>query len=167
MTMLCSSHSASARAWPLPVPTWVDGTTMMPTLILLTNFMLSFPDIASASIFRDWPAPTPLRGPSRHRKKSTVWFAHSRKQSSLPENFILAYQRSGNSRYRDLAVRFIEQDYFGPLAEGMNVLPGEHAYSHVNAFSSAMQSYLVLGDEKYLRAARNGLQFVHEQSYAT
>src|SRR5690348_11903200 len=86
---------------------------------------------------------------------------------TLPENFFLAYQRSGNPRYRDLAVRFIEQDYFGPLAEGKNVLPGEHAYSHVNAFSSAMQSYLVLGDEKYLRAARNGLQFVHEQSYAT
>ncbi|MBV9180079.1 MAG: glycoside hydrolase family 127 protein, partial [Acidobacteria bacterium] len=37
----------------------------------------------------------------------------------------------------------------------------------VNALSSAMQSYLVLGDEKYLRAARNGLRFVHEQSYAT
>jgi DUF1680 family protein len=86
---------------------------------------------------------------------------------TLPENFFLAYQRSGKSEYRDLAVRFIEQDYFGPLAEGKNVLPGEHAYSHVNAFSSAMQSYLVLGDEKYLRAARNGLQFVHEQSYAT
>src|SRR5437868_6911677 len=86
---------------------------------------------------------------------------------TLPENFFLAYQRSGNPRYRDLAVRFIEQDYFGPLAEGNNVLPGEHAYSHVNAFSSAMQSYLVLGDEKYLRAARNGLQMVQEQSYAT
>jgi DUF1680 family protein len=30
-----------------------------------------------------------------------------------------------------------------------------------------MQSYLVLGDEKYLRAATNGLRMVHEQSYAT
>jgi uncharacterized protein len=30
-----------------------------------------------------------------------------------------------------------------------------------------MQSYLVLGDEKYLRAARNGLQMVQDQSYAT
>ena len=86
---------------------------------------------------------------------------------TLPENFFLAYQRSGKSEYRELAVRFIEQDYFDPLAEGHNVLPGEHAYSHVNALSSAMQSYLMLGDEKYLRAARNGLQFVHEQSYAT
>jgi uncharacterized protein len=86
---------------------------------------------------------------------------------TLPENFFLAYRRSGKSEYRDLAVRFIEQDYFGPLAEGQNVLPGEHAYSHVNALSSAMQSYLVLGDEKYLKAARNGLRFVDEQSYAT
>jgi hypothetical protein len=86
---------------------------------------------------------------------------------TLPENFFLAYQRSGNSRYRDLAVRFIEEDYFGPLSENKNVLPGEHAYSHVNALSSAMQSYLVLGQEKYLRAASNGLRMVQEQSYAT
>jgi DUF1680 family protein len=86
---------------------------------------------------------------------------------TLPENFFLAYQRSGNERYRELAARFIEEDYFGPLAEGKNVLPGEHAYSHVNAFSSAMQSYLVLGQEKYLRAAANGLRMVQEQSYAT
>jgi uncharacterized protein len=86
---------------------------------------------------------------------------------TLPENFFLAYQRSGKSQYRDLALRFIEQDYFGPLAEGHNVLPGEHAYSHVNALSSAMQSYLMLGDEKYLRAARNGLRMVQDQSFAT
>lgn len=86
---------------------------------------------------------------------------------TLPENLFLAYQRSGDPRYRDLAVRFIEKEYFDPLAEGRNVLPGEHAYSHVNAFSSAMQAYLVLGEEKYLRAARNGLRMVQEQSYAT
>jgi hypothetical protein len=87
---------------------------------------------------------------------------------TLPENLFLAYRRSGGDRrYRDLAVRFLEQDYFGPLAEDRNVLPGEHAYSHVNAFSSAMQAYLVLGDEKYLRAASNGFRMVREQSYAT
>lgn len=86
---------------------------------------------------------------------------------TLPENFFLAYERSGNSRYRDLAVRFIEEDYFGPLADNKNVLPGEHAYSHVNALSSAAKSYLILGDEKYLRAATNGLRMVNEQSYAT
>ena len=86
---------------------------------------------------------------------------------TLPENLFLAYQRSGDSRYRDIAVRFIEKEYFDPLAENQNVLPGEHAYSHVNAFSSAMQAYMVLGDEKYLRAATNGFRMVQEQSYVT
>jgi uncharacterized protein len=98
-----------------------------------------------------------------HRSVADTWD----ETYTLPENFFLAYQRSGNSRYRDLAVRFIEEDYFGPLADGTNVLPGEHAYSHVNALSSAAQSYLVLGQEKYLRAATNGLRMVQEQSYAT
>lgn len=86
---------------------------------------------------------------------------------TLPENLFLAYQRSGDSRYRDLAVRYIAHYYFGPLAEDQNVLPGRHAYSHMNALASAMQSYLVLGDETYLRAARNGLRMIQEQSYAT
>jgi uncharacterized protein len=86
---------------------------------------------------------------------------------TLPENFFLAYQRSGDPRYRDLAVRFIYHEYFDALAENHNALPGKHAYSHVNTLSSAMQAYLTLGDEKYLRAASNGLRMVQEQSYAT
>jgi uncharacterized protein len=86
---------------------------------------------------------------------------------TLPENLFIAYQRSGDSRFKDFAVRFIEDDYFLPLADGQNVLPGEHAYSHVNAFSSAMQSYMVLGEEKYFRAAKNGFQMISDQSFAT
>jgi uncharacterized protein len=86
---------------------------------------------------------------------------------TLPENLFLAYRRSGDTRYRNMAVRFIYHDYFDALAENHNVLPGKHAYSHVNALSSAMQAYLTMGDEKYLRAATNGLRMVQEQSYAT
>lgn len=87
---------------------------------------------------------------------------------TLPENFYLAYQRGAGIRYRQLAQRFLEDDtYFGPLSEGRNVLPGQHAYSHVNALCSAMQSYLTDGSEKHLQAARNGFQFVLEQSFAT
>jgi hypothetical protein len=86
---------------------------------------------------------------------------------TLPENLFLAYQRSGDAHYRDLAVRFIYHEYFDALADNHNALPGKHAYSHVNALSSAMQAYLMLGDEKYLRAASNGLRMVQEQSYAT
>src|SRR6516165_6900269 len=86
---------------------------------------------------------------------------------TLPENFFLAYQRSGDKRYRELAERFIYHEYYDALAQNHNALPGKHAYSHVNTLSSAMQAYLVLGDEKYLRAAVNGLRMVEEQSYAT
>ena len=86
---------------------------------------------------------------------------------TLPENFWLAYKRSGDKRYRDLAERFIYHEFYEPLAADKNDLPGMHAYSHVNTLSSAMQSYLVLGDDQYLRAATNGLRMVQEQSYAT
>ena len=87
---------------------------------------------------------------------------------TLPENFYLGYQRGAGARYHQLAQRFLEDDtYFGPLSENRNVLPGQHAYSHVNALCSAMQSYLTDGSEKHLSAARNGFRFVLEQSFAT
>ncbi len=87
---------------------------------------------------------------------------------TLPENLFLAYQRSGKPIFRDAAVRFLEDDtLFNPLAAEIDVLPGEHAYSHVNALSSAMQAYLTTGSEKYLRAAKNGFKIVEAQSFAT
>jgi DUF1680 family protein len=100
-----------------------------------------------------------------HKDTSFTWDEHY----TLPENLFLAYQRSGKPFYRDMAKQFLEDDtYFGPLAEGNNVLPFEHAYSHVNAFSSAMQAYITLGSEKHLRAAKNGFEMlVNTQSFAT
>ena len=87
---------------------------------------------------------------------------------TLPENLFLAYKRSGDQRYLALAQRFLlDQEYFDPLAAGDNVLPHKHAYSHVNALSSAAQAYLVLDSKKHLRAARNGFGFVVAQSFAT
>ncbi|MFZ0320431.1 MAG: beta-L-arabinofuranosidase domain-containing protein [Candidatus Sulfotelmatobacter sp.] len=88
---------------------------------------------------------------------------------TLPENLFLAYQRSGDTLYRDMARKYLEDDtYFNPLSQGNNVLPFEHAYSHVNAFSSAMQAYITLGSEQHLRAAQNGFEMlVKTQSFAT
>jgi DUF1680 family protein len=88
---------------------------------------------------------------------------------TLPENLFLAYQRSGDPFYRDMAKKYLEDDtYFNPLSQGNNVLPFEHAYSHVNAFSSAMQAYITLGSEKHLRAAQHGFDMlVKTQSFAT
>jgi len=113
----------------------------------------------------------PARGLSRaeqyarpHRDESFCWD----EPYTLPENFLIAFERGAGSRYRDLAVRFLADDwYFDPLAAGQNVLPGKHAYSHVNAMSSAMKAHLVLGSQKHLRAARNGFEFLHAQSFAT
>jgi len=100
-----------------------------------------------------------------HKDTSYTWD----ETYTLPENLFLAYQRSGKSFYRDLAKKFLEDDtYFDPLSQGNNVLPFEHAYSHVNAFSSAMQAYITLGSEKHLRAAKNGFDMlVKTQSFAT
>jgi DUF1680 family protein len=88
---------------------------------------------------------------------------------TLPENLFLAYRRGAGNRFRELGVRFLADDfYFDPLAQGKNVLPGKHAYSHVNALSSAMQGYLTVGNEKYLKAAQNGFAFLRDtQSFAT
>jgi hypothetical protein len=87
---------------------------------------------------------------------------------TLGENLFLAAERSDRSLYRDMALRFLpNDDFFDPLANGQNVLAGRHAYSHVNALSSAAKAYLVLGGDKYLRAARNGFDFVRQQSFAT
>ena len=87
---------------------------------------------------------------------------------TLPENLYLAWRRGAGERFRTLAARFLlDREYFNPLAAGDNVLPGEHAYSHVNALSSAMQAYLVDGSTRHLTAAKNGFDFVVAQSFAT
>ena len=85
--------------------------------------------------------------------------------ATLPENLYLAWKRGAGERYRKLAQRFLlDKDYFEPLARGENVLPGRHAYSHMNALSSAMQAYFVDGNPKHFRAAKNGFDFVLAQS---
>ena len=88
---------------------------------------------------------------------------------TMPENLFLAYRRmGGNPMFREAGIRFLEDDtYFNPLADDVNVLPGNHAYSHVNAFSSAAQAYLTTGSEKHLRAAKNGFRMLEAQSFAT
>ena len=99
-----------------------------------------------------------------HKDESFCWD----EPYTLPENQFLAFQRGAGQRYHDLAVHFLADDwYFDPLAAGQDVTPGKHAYSHVNALSSAMQAYLVLGSEKHLRAARNGFDLIRAQSFAT
>ena len=100
-----------------------------------------------------------------HKDTSYTWD----ETYTLPENLFLAYQRSGKAFYRDMAKQYLEDDfYFRPLSQGNNVLPFEHAYSHVNAFSSAMQAYITLGSQMHLQAAKNGFEMLLKtQSFTT
>ena len=99
-----------------------------------------------------------------HTRQAQTWD----ESYTLPENLFLAWQRGMGDQYKALAARYIADDqYFGPLSQNQNPLKGVHAYSHVNGLSSAMQTYLTLGDEKYLRAAQNGFAFIEAQSFAT
>jgi len=87
---------------------------------------------------------------------------------TLPENLYLAAERGAGERFRTMARAYQLNDaYFFPLANGQNVLPGRHAYSHLNALASAAESYIVDGDPRHLAAARNGLGMIEAQSFAT
>jgi DUF1680 family protein len=86
---------------------------------------------------------------------------------TMPENLFLAYQRGAGDQYKTIATQYLDEEYFAPLSEGRSNFAGRHAYSHVNALSSAMQTYLTLGSEKHLRAAKTGFDLLAAQSYAT
>ena len=74
----------------------------------------------------------------------------------LPENLFHSYELTGDPQWLAMArLYLLDKEYFDPLAQGRNLLPGKHAYSHVIALSSAAKAYEVLGDAKYLNAIRN------------
>ncbi len=86
---------------------------------------------------------------------------------TLPETQFHAWHLTGDEVHHSLAMRFLYDDFFTALAAGDNVLPGKHAYSHVNALSSAAQAYLSLNTVMHLDAARRGFTMIDAQSYAT
>lgn len=85
----------------------------------------------------------------------------------IPENQFIAWQQGGDPLHLTLAQQYLFDDVFDPLSRGEDVLGGLHAYTYANALCSAAKAYLVLGDEKYLRAAKHGFAFLEAQSYAT
>jgi DUF1680 family protein len=68
----------------------------------------------------------------------------------MPENLFTAAALTGNPAFTDLAHRYLlDKELFDPLARGDDPFPGQHAYSHAIALSSAAKAYEVLGDAKY------------------
>ena len=87
----------------------------------------------------------------------------------LPENLFETHALTGDKRFLDLAKLYLlDKGFFDPLANGENVLPGKHGYSHIIALSSGAKAYEVLGDEKYLRAIRNAWDMLEQtQQFAS
>ena len=87
---------------------------------------------------------------------------------TLPENLYIAAERGAGDRFHQMAQAYLlDSTYFAPLAAGRNVMPHRHAYSHMNALSSAMKAYLTDGTVRHLAAARNGFGFILDQSFVT
>ena len=79
----------------------------------------------------------------------------------MPENLFLAADLTGNPRFRSLATRYLlDRELFDPLARGADPFPGQHAYSHAMALSSAGRAYLTLGDAKYRNAMANAFKLL-------
>jgi hypothetical protein len=87
----------------------------------------------------------------------------------MPENLFSAAELSGNPRFRDLAERYLlDKELFDPLARGDDPFPGQHAYSHAIALSSAAKAWLVLGEPKYNDAMRQAFVLLTtEQQFAS
>lgn len=100
-----------------------------------------------------------------HKDETYTWD----ESYTLAENLFLAYERTGDRLFFDMGKPYLlDRTFFDPLSQGQNVLPGRHAYSHVNALSSGMQGYLKLGDRKYLDAVTNAVEMIwKDQSFAT
>jgi DUF1680 family protein len=87
----------------------------------------------------------------------------------LPENLFEGYALTGDRRFHDRAVAYLlDREFFNPLAEGKDVLPGRHAYSHVIALSSAGKARLALHADHYLRSMQTAWQLLTTtQQYAS
>jgi len=130
-------------------------------------------DNAIATLRRATQAAIPYLPPramprNEHARPGEDFSEHAWDESyTLPENQFLAARLTGERIHDELARRFLYDDFFLALARSDNVLPGKHAYSHVNALSSAAQAYLAFGQHVYFDAARHGFDFVDAQSFAT
>jgi DUF1680 family protein len=130
-------------------------------------------DSAIATLRRATQAAMPYLPPyamprNEHAQSGEDFSQHAWDESyTLPENQFLAARLTGDRVHLELAQRFLYDDFFLALARGDNVLPGKHAYSHVNALCSAAQAYLASGRHAYFDAARRGFDCIDAQSFAT
>lgn len=87
----------------------------------------------------------------------------------MPENLFTAAMLTNNPAFEELAQRYmLDRELFDPLARGENPFPGQHAYSHAIALSSAGMAYLQHGDAKYRESMQQAfLLLTTQQQFAS
>ena len=87
----------------------------------------------------------------------------------MPENLFTAAELTGNPAFEELGRRYLlDREFFDRLARGDDPFPGQHAYSHAIALSSAGKAYLHLGDAKYREAMQHAFVLLTtEQQFAS
>jgi len=102
----------------------------------------------------------PARGHDRIGKKDPPYD----ETFVMPENLFTAADLTGNPKFGELARRYLlDRELFDPLARGDDPFPGQHAYSHGIALSSAAKAWLVLGDPKYKQALHHAFELLTTQ----
>jgi DUF1680 family protein len=140
---------------------------------LLDARQLAGDETALATLAQTTRAAVPYLPPramprNEHAQPGEDFSQHAWDESyTLPENQFQAWQVTGERIHLQLGRRFLYDEFFAALARGDNALPGKHAYSHVNALSSAARAHLSLGKPMYLAAAQQGFAMVAAQSFAT
>lgn len=96
---------------------------------------------------------------------STEWY-------TLPENLYRAYVVTGEERYKSLGDSFLYNDYYkyyfkndfkNLMKAGINSKAHRyHAYSHINALSSAAMAYHITGDSFYLKTLENAYEIIKD-----
>lgn len=73
---------------------------------------------------------------------------------TLPEQLYRAHQITGDEKYLKFAQEWDYIYYWNKLGNHDFAIGPRHAYSHVNALSSAAQAFVLSGDEKYMDSLR-------------
>jgi len=141
----------------LDAHSWAGDETAIPVLYATTR--AATPHMADHALTAQEQQERP------HKDETYTWD----ETYTMAENLFLAYERTGDRMFFDMGARYLlDRTFFDPLAQGQNVLPGLHAYSHMNALSSGMQGYMKLGDPKYFHAVTHAVEMIWKgQSFAT
>ncbi|WP_193391216.1 beta-L-arabinofuranosidase domain-containing protein, partial [Candidatus Symbiothrix dinenymphae] len=73
---------------------------------------------------------------------------------SLSESFMDVYELTGESKYRDWAVRLNDYRMLIPASEGKDILAGWHANCQIQKFTGFEYVYRFTGDKRYTDAAQ-------------